>query len=107
MIVYASAGNYGFGFTAWQAATKTKVKTINLEMQRERRKRRFFWAVTLANPFSYACEITAEFAAIPPKNLCFLRSLCISRFMVLILVFVPDQNKKSTLAGALFVLIRG
>ncbi len=27
-----------------------------------------------------ACEIIAEFAAIPPKDLCFLRFLCVSRF---------------------------
>src|SRR6267142_3505980 len=40
-----------------------------------------------------ACEMIAEFAAIPPKNLCFLCYLCVSGFVVLDFVLVAAPSR--------------
>src|SRR5258708_23614130 len=58
---------------------QNKIKTKNLEMQRKRRKERFFGVVTLAKPFRRP-EKLLLISRQYPKNLCFLRFLCVSRF---------------------------
>src|SRR6267142_848607 len=68
------------------AATKDKVKTINLEMQRKRREQRSLGHCReIGGNLSGRRKSLANVTT--PKDLCFLRFLCISRFMVLTLSF--------------------